>query len=192
MDFGFSKDCKSKEVQVMLALVTTTDGLPITYRAFPGNMYEGHTLIDMVRELKAEYEIENIVLVADRAMFNEKNLKAMEDENVNYVVAAKLKGLDKKAKTEVLEGIDYQASVVCDELHWLKEFTYKSRRVIVRMRFLPSRIKKPRSSIVNACMECGACMINCEVAAITLNPGVGCAAYIISGWINRKENACCC
>lgn len=130
-DFGFSKDCKFKEVQVVLALVTTKDGLPITYRVFPGNMYEGHTLLKMVRELKTEYAIDNVLLVADRAMFTETNLKTMEEEGVNYIVAAKLKMLDKKMKAAIMDDSGYRAAVVSDELHWYKEFGHKSRRLIV-------------------------------------------------------------
>ena len=130
-DFGFSKDCKFKEVQVTLALVTTTEGLPITYRVFPGNMYEGHTLLGMVQELKTEYEIENVLLVADRAMFNEDNLKAMEDLKINYIVAARLMNLEKQTKAKILEDVGYTAAVVAEELHWLREFDYKARRLIV-------------------------------------------------------------
>ena len=31
----------------------------------------------------------------------------------------------------------------------------------------------------DGCMECGACANNCPVDAISVTPGVGCAAYII-------------
>ena len=62
-DFGFSKDCKFNETQVVLALVTTTEGLPVTYRLFPGNIYEGHTLITMVEEIKKVYEVEDILIL---------------------------------------------------------------------------------------------------------------------------------
>lgn len=43
----------------------------------------------------------------------------------------------------------------------------------------------------DGCMECGACTLNCPTNAIQVTPGVGCAAYIISGWIHGKENASC-
>ena len=43
----------------------------------------------------------------------------------------------------------------------------------------------------NGCMECGACALNCPVEALSVNPGVGCAAYIIQSWIKGKENASC-
>ena len=43
----------------------------------------------------------------------------------------------------------------------------------------------------DGCMECGACALNCPTEAITVTPGVGCAAYIIQSWIKGKENAAC-
>ena len=43
----------------------------------------------------------------------------------------------------------------------------------------------------NGCMECGACATNCPVEAIRVNPGVGCAAYIIQTWIKGKDAASC-
>ena len=129
-DFGFSKDCKFKEVQVVLALVTTTKGLPITYRLFPGNTYEGGALVEMVRDLQTQYTINNILLVADRAMFNEENLSQMESLGIQYIVAARLKALPRNLKTDLFQA-EYKADVIGDELHWLKEFEHKSRRLIV-------------------------------------------------------------
>lgn len=43
-----------------------------------------------------------------------------------------------------------------------------------------------------ACMECGACLTNCAFGAIELQPGVGCAAAIINGWIRGTEPSCDC
>ncbi len=130
--FGFSKDCKFKEVQVVLALVTTTKGLPITYKLFPGNTYEGGTLVEVVKDLQTQYAINDILLVADRAMFNEENLSQMERLGIQYIVAAKLKALPKSLKSEILHSeYNDQSTVIGDELHWLKEFEYKSRRLVV-------------------------------------------------------------
>ncbi|MBI4333673.1 MAG: 4Fe-4S binding protein [Chloroflexi bacterium] len=41
--------------------------------------------------------------------------------------------------------------------------------------------KRARIQDRDACMECGACAINCPVEAITVNSGVGCAASILAG-----------
>lgn len=137
---GFSKDNKFKEGQVVLALVTTRDGIPITYELFPGNTYEGHTLITMIENLEKRFEIAHIVLVADRAMFNEENLKLMESKKIKYIVAAKLRSLPEKKKNEILGSETFRATEVEQELHWVKDFEHKGRRLVVS--YNSSRAKK--------------------------------------------------
>ena len=44
-----------------------------------------------------------------------------------------------------------------------------------------------------ACMECGACQLNCITGAITVESGVGCAtAMIISALKGQQEVTCDC
>ena len=50
--------------------------------------------------------------------------------------------------------------------------------------------KKARITERDLCMECGACAFNCPSGAITVNPGVGCAAAIIFGWLTGSEPSC--
>lgn len=129
-EFGFSKDCKFKETQVVLALVTTTEGLPVTYRLFPGNMYEGRTLVGMVEELRTEHEIGNVMLVADRAMFTKGNLAAMDAMGVKYIVAAKLKTLSKAVRERILSEVG-EPLLVSGEPHRVSEFEIEGRRLVV-------------------------------------------------------------
>jgi len=42
------------------------------------------------------------------------------------------------------------------------------------------------------CMECGACALNCQAEALTVNAGVGCAAAIIMSWFTGGEPSCDC
>lgn len=42
------------------------------------------------------------------------------------------------------------------------------------------------------CMECGACVVNCPEQALSVHPGVGCAAAILKGWITRSQPHCGC
>lgn len=47
----------------------------------------------------------------------------------------------------------------------------------------------------DACMECGACVRNCPAGALSVTPGVGCAAAILYGLIHGTEPDCgsgCC
>jgi len=51
-----------------------------------------------------------------------------------------------------------------------------------------------KAHIINRdnCMECGACAINCQVEAISVKSGVGCAAGIIQGILTNSEPTCGC
>ena len=39
---------------------------------------------------------------------------------------------------------------------------------------------------LDGCMECGACATNCPTRAVRVHPGVGCASYIIKGWLQKS------
>lgn len=54
-------------------------------------------------------------------------------------------------------------------------------------------MKDHRSEIIHyaACMECGACMVNCASGAITVHSGVGCASAMINAALTGKEEATC-
>ncbi len=51
---------------------------------------------------------------------------------------------------------------------------------------------KARIDDLDACMECGACAMNCSAEAISVESGVGCAAGIIIGAIRGTEPTCGC
>ena len=52
--------------------------------------------------------------------------------------------------------------------------------------------KKATITDRDLCMECGACAVNCEFGAITVDYGVGCAAAIINSMITGGEPSCDC
>ena len=44
----------------------------------------------------------------------------------------------------------------------------------------------------DACMECGACALNCPFSALDVNAGVGCAYAVVRGMIMNTEPNCDC
>lgn len=42
------------------------------------------------------------------------------------------------------------------------------------------------------CMECGACALNCDQGAISVQSGVGCAAALINSMVSGGEPSCGC
>jgi len=128
---GFSKDNKFKETQVMLALITTTEGLPIGYELFPGNTYEGNTLIRVVEQIERNYDIANMFIVADRAMFTRSNLDKLSEMKVKFIVAAKLKTLNKTFKNAITDEVQEVLKANPDLEGWTKDFEYEGRRLVV-------------------------------------------------------------
>ncbi len=72
---GFSKDHKHNQPQILLALMVTSDGLPVDYEIFSGDTYEGHTLIPALTKIRKKYHIDKIVFVADSAMLSQENIE---------------------------------------------------------------------------------------------------------------------
>ena len=99
---GYSKDAKFKETQVVLALVVTREGLPLTYELAPGSIYEAKTLIPTLTAMQRRFEIRDATVVADRGMLSRANLKALREANFHYVVGARLKQLGDAVKQDVL------------------------------------------------------------------------------------------
>ncbi len=106
---GYSKDGKFNQPQVVLALLVTKSGLPIGYKAFSGDTFDGHTIIPALKEIQDEFEIDNIVYVADSGMFNKTNLEEFDkNDKMTYIVGARIKSMSNSIKEEILEMDEYQ------------------------------------------------------------------------------------
>lgn len=109
-NFGYSKDKKHDEVQVVLGLLVDINGRPIGYDVFPGNFYEGHTLSIAIDKLKHRFNIDKIVVVADRGMLSSDNLEYLMDSGYEFIISARLRKMPGAIQKEVLD-IDTYASV---------------------------------------------------------------------------------
>lgn len=146
---GFSKDGKFKETQVMLALITTTGGLPIGYELFPGNSYEGNTLLKVIEKVEEKYNLSDTFVVADRAMFTKTNLSSLDEKGVKFIVAAKLKGMKKAFQKEILHDISFALKENPSLESWVKEYDFEKYRLVVSYsKKRASKDKKDRERLV--------------------------------------------
>lgn len=97
-DFGFSKDQKYHTVQIVLALVVDSQGIPLAYETFKGNLAETKTLIPVLEKLRRRFSINNVTVVCDRGLASKPNVEALKNNNFHFVIATKLKSISKKLK----------------------------------------------------------------------------------------------
>jgi hypothetical protein len=93
---GFSKENKSQQPQILIALIVDKNGFPIAYEVFPGNTFEGHTFIPAILAFVKRHDIKNFTVVADAAMISADNIKALNKEQIHYIVGARLGNLPKE------------------------------------------------------------------------------------------------
>jgi transposase len=122
--FGYSKDCKFNQVQVVLALATTSEGIPVGYKLFRGNTAETKTLILCLDEWKKSINIEKVVFVADRAMFTKENIYEIEKRGYNYIISAKIRSMDIITKKKILDENGYKIRDINGEITWEKTFEH--------------------------------------------------------------------
>ena len=130
--FGYSKDQKYHCTQVVLALATNEDGLPIGYELFPGNTAEVKTLLACMKSWQAQLPAGRVSFVADRALCSRANLAALEAAPWNYVVAMPLRrSLAATQQAQVLNTAIAAPMELDGELVWVREFDWQGRRLVV-------------------------------------------------------------
>ena len=130
--FGYSKDHKFNQGQVLLALMVTTEGLPVGYDVFPGNMYEGDTFRSAIEKIKVRYRVKRVVIVADSGLLSKQNIELLEKENFDYILGARLKSLSEKWQQRILDNTEYEKREKDGEVLRIATYSYtKKRRLIV-------------------------------------------------------------
>jgi transposase len=88
--FGYSKEMRSDCTQVVLGLLTDTEGIPLCCEVHPGNTFEGNTLDGIVDRIGKKLAIRRFIFVADRGLFSFDNLGHIKARNGEFIVGLKM------------------------------------------------------------------------------------------------------
>ncbi|HOV11182.1 MAG TPA: IS1634 family transposase [Bacteroidales bacterium] len=99
---GFSKDGKHSQPQVVLGLLVSQDGYPLSYSLFNGAQYEGRTMIPIVEDFVRRFVLKDYVIVADSGLMNKKNIALLESGNHKYILGARIKNESDEIKKWIL------------------------------------------------------------------------------------------
>lgn len=97
---GYSRDKRADCVQVVIALIVTSEGFPVAYEVMDGNTSDKTTLPEFLIKIEEQYGKANRVWVMDRGIPTEKILEDMRNAQtpISYLVGTprgKLTSLEK-------------------------------------------------------------------------------------------------
>jgi len=81
--FGYSKEKRSDCTQVVFGLLVDTDGMPLGFDVYPGNTFEGKTMPSVICKLKEKFQVRRFIVVGDRGLFSNENLKLLKRKAMN-------------------------------------------------------------------------------------------------------------
>lgn len=99
---GYSRDGRSDCRQVVIALVVTTEGLPLAYEVLAGNRSDKTTLTEFLEKIQSMYGKARRVWVMDRGIPTKATLLQMRRDEVAYLVGTP-KALLRELEKEMLD-----------------------------------------------------------------------------------------
>ena len=103
---GVSKEHRPDPI-VQMGLFMDTDGIPITYKLFPGNAPDKTTLIPMLGRIQKDYSLGRIIVVADKGLTTGDNIWYTLSAGNGYVLSYSIRGADQEFKDYVLNENGY-------------------------------------------------------------------------------------
>lgn len=115
---GISKEHRPNPI-VQMGLFIDNQGIPITYKLFPGNTNDCLTYRPNLSRIKKDYNLGKVVIVADKGMTTGDNIWYTLSAGDGYVFSMSVRSADKELKKYVLNEDGYE---------WLgSEYKRKSR-----------------------------------------------------------------
>lgn len=100
---GFSKDGKTAESQVVLGLLVSEGGYPLSYSLFNGSQYEGYTMLPIIDDFKQRFNLgDDFVVVADSGLMSDANVRLLRSAGYKYIIGARIKSESKTVKDWIL------------------------------------------------------------------------------------------
>ena len=103
---GYSRDHRPDCLQILLAVVVTPEGFPLSYEVLPGNVHDEGTLENALEGIERKHGKARRIWVFDRGVVSEANLQRLRQRGAQYVVGTPRSQL-KQYEHKLLQG-DWQ------------------------------------------------------------------------------------
>ena len=117
---GVSKEHRPNPI-IQMGLLMDDEGIPISFKLFEGNTNDCNTLMPVLDELKRDFNLGRIIVVADKGMNSGENIAYNIIHKNGYIFSKSVRGATQEVKDFVLNEGGYEDMG--------DEYKFKSRRV---------------------------------------------------------------
>lgn len=146
-DWGYNRDKKKGKKQIVIGLLTSENGTPVTTEVFKGNTQDTATVVSQIQKCKERFKCENIILVGDRGMIKSGQIKNLQQHGFHYITAITKAQIEKLITSGIIEYSLFDDKVTEAEIDGLR---YILRRNPVRA----EEIAQSRTSKQNNIQKC--------------------------------------
>lgn len=101
--YGYSRDKQSGKKQLIIGLVATPSGRPVTVEVLTGNTADKTTLLAKIEELRQRFNLTEVIYVFDRGMKDEQKLSLLRSNHFTYITALTRTEVETLAKAGVIQ-----------------------------------------------------------------------------------------
>jgi transposase len=112
-EYGFDRDKKKGKKQIVIGLLTGSDGEPLSVKVFKGNSSDPTTIETQIDTLKRRFGVEDVVFVGDRGMVKSKGKEALGQYGFKYITALTNAQIRRLLKEKVIQ-LDLFDKTVCE------------------------------------------------------------------------------
>lgn len=124
--YGHSRDHRGDRPQIILAVATDTEGLPIHVAVLRGNRNDTQTLLGLLHTLRRRFGIQEATFVFDGGMSSLVNLEAMNAANLGFVTR-----LSATTLRNLVEELALEKQMELGNRQKLMEITHEGQRYVV-------------------------------------------------------------
>ena len=99
---GFSKGGKTAESQIVLGMLVSSDGYPLSYNIFNGSQYEGRTMIPIIDDFVQRFSLTDFIVVADAGLLSRKNIALLKHAGYKFILGGRIRKESKPVQDWVL------------------------------------------------------------------------------------------
>ena len=124
--YGYSRDHRADRPQILLAVATDPQGVPIHLEVLRGNRADTTTLRALLASLKRRFGIEQAIFVFDNGLSSTLNLEAMRQEHLDFVTR-----LSAATLRELIPALPHDLQPQLWDRTQLIELTLENKRYVI-------------------------------------------------------------